>query len=248
MRMIGAITTLAVFVSGTVYGQPEASRQFEVASIKPSKAETASSSGINAGHGRIDAANVTLKRCIMGAYGLGPHQVLGGPDWLDSDRFEITAKAEQPVGVSLLMTMLQALLAERFKLALHHEARPIQAYVLEVKKNGPALEKGDGQGSRTSNGRGDIVATNATMDRFAEILSRQMDLPVVNHTELEGVFNLKLKWTPDNGKPTKVEEGAVPEGPTIYTAIQEQLGLRLRAQKVPVDVIVIDHAEKPSAN
>jgi uncharacterized protein (TIGR03435 family) len=246
--MIRAITTLAVFVSWIVYGQSETGRQFEVASIKPSDAENGNSSSMNTGHGRIDGNNVTLKRCIMGAYGVGPNQVVGGPEWLDSDRFQIAAKAEQPVGDRLLMTMLQALLAERFKLALHHESRPIQAYVMEVNKGGRELEKGDGQGSKTSNGRGDIVAINATMDRFAEILSRQMDLPVVNHTGLEGVFNLKLKWTPDNTKPVKTGEGAMPEGPTIYTAIQEQLGLRLHAQKVPVDVIVIDHVEKPSAN
>jgi uncharacterized protein (TIGR03435 family) len=248
MRIIPAISFLAVFVSGVAQGQSGTAQQFEVASIKPSKAENGNSSGMNTGHGRVDANNVTLKRCIMGAYGVGPNQILGGPEWLDSERFEITAKAEQPVGDRILMTMMQSLLAERFKLALHREAKPIQAYVLEVKKTGPQLEKGDGQGSKTSNGRGDIVAINTTMDRFAEILSRQMDLPVVNRTGLEGMFNLKLKWTPESTKPVKPGESPVPEGPTIYTAVQEQLGLRLHAQKVPVDVLVIDHAEKPSAN
>ena len=233
--MIRAIAGLAVCISGMVCGQ-----QFEVASIKPSSGDPGSSSGFDTAHGRITARNVTLKRSIMGAYGVGPKQIFGGPDWLDSDRFEIIAKAEQPVGDHILMTMLQTLLAERFKLALHREDRPIQAYVLEVSKKGPKLEKGDGQGAKTNNGRGDIDAVNATMDRFAEILSRQMDLPVVNHTGLEGVFNLKLKWTPESAK--------APEGPSIYTAIQEQLGLRLRAGKVPVEVLVIDHVEKPSEN
>ena len=139
----------------------------------------------------------------MGAFAVGPNQIFGGPDWLASDRFEITAKAEQPVGDHILMAMLQTLLTDRFKLAIHREAKPIQAYVLEVSKNGRKLEKGDGHGSRTTNGRGDIVATNATMDRFAEILSRQMDLPVINRTGLDGVFNLKLQWTPLNTTPAK---------------------------------------------
>jgi uncharacterized protein (TIGR03435 family) len=246
--MIPAFAVLAVCVSGAVCGQSAVSQQFEVASIKPSKGPSSLSSGLSTGNGRLTASNVTLKRCIMGAYAVGPNQIFGGPDWLESDRFEITAKAEQPVGDGILMAMLQTLLAERFKLALHREAKPIEAYVLEVSKNGPKLEKGDGHGSKTSNGRGDIVATNATMDRFAEILSRQMDLPVVNHTGLEGVFNLKLQWTLESAKVAKPVEGAVIEGPSIFTAIQEQLGLRLHAQKMPVEVLVIDHVEKPSEN
>jgi uncharacterized protein (TIGR03435 family) len=245
--MLRAIASLAVCVAGMVCGQAAGGQHFEVASIRPSNADPRSS-GMNTGNGRLDAINVTLKRCIMGAYSVGPNQVFGGPDWLDSDRFDITAKVEQPLGDRALMVMLQTLLAERFKLALHREEKPIQAYVLEVAKNGPKLEKGDGQAAKTSNGRGDLVATNATMDRFAEILSRQMDLPVVNHTGLEGVFNVKLQWTPEGSKPAKPLDGAVVEGPSIFTAIQEQLGLRMRAQKVLVEVLVIDHAEKPSEN
>jgi uncharacterized protein (TIGR03435 family) len=244
--MIRAITSLVICISA-LYGQAAVGPQFEVASIKPSSADPRSS-GINTGNGRLTASNVTLKRCIMGAYAVGPNQVLGGPDWLDSDRFEIAAKAEQPVGDHLLMTILQTLLAERFKLVLHRDTKPVQAYVLGVGKNGPKLEKGDGQGAKTDNGRGNLVVTNATMDRFAEILSRQMDLPVVNQTGLEGVFNVKLKWTPENARPAAPAEAPATEGPSIFTAIQEQLGLRLHAQKVPIEVLVIDHAEKPSAN
>lgn len=191
---------------------------------------------------------MTLKRCIKGAYGVGPNQIIGGPDWLDSDRFEITAKAEGPVGDRILMTMLQTLLSERFKLALHREKRSVEVYVLEATKNTTKLEKGDGGGAKTSNGRGDIVATNTTMDRFAEILSRQMDLPVVNHTELEGVFNLRLQWTLESARLAKPSDVPTAEGPSIFTAIQEQLGLRLHAQKVPVEVLIIDHAERPSGN
>jgi uncharacterized protein (TIGR03435 family) len=243
--MLPTLTTLAICVSGAVYAQL-AANQFEVASIRPSNADPGSS-GINSGNGRINGVNVTLKRCIMGAYAVGPNQIFGGPDWMDTDRFEINAKAEQPVGDHTLMIMLQTLMAERFKLVLHREARPIQAYVLEVRKDGPKLEKGDGHGAKTNNGRGDIVATNASMDRFAEILSRQMDLPVVNHTGLEGVFNLRLQWTLESARAAR-PEGAPADGPSVFTAIQEQLGLRLRAAKVPVEVLVIDHAEKPSEN
>jgi len=242
-----ALVLILVGIAAAVHGQPAAGPRFEVASVKTSTADPGSA-GMNTGNGRLTAINVTLKRCIMGAYGVGPNQIFGGPDWLDSDRFEIAAKAEQPVGDRILMTMLQTLLAERFRLALHRETKPIQAYVLEVTKNATKLEKGDGGGATTSNGRGNIVATNAPMDRFAEILSRQMDLPVVNHTGLEGVFNLRLQWTPESVRAAKPPDGALIEGPSVFTAIQEQLGLRLRAQKVPIEVLVIDHAEKPADN
>ena len=245
IRLIALLTCVPVLlVAMPVFSQAPAQKpQFEVVSIKPSKADAGSPSGIDSRNGRIDARNVTLKRCIMGAYGVGPNQIIGGPDWLDTDRFEIIAKAEEPVGVSVLNVMLQVLLADRFKLALHRETRPIDAYVLEVRNDQPKLERGDGKDATTSNGRGGIVATNATMDRFAEILSRQMDRPVINRTALEGLFNVTLKWTPDS---TRRDDAS--EGPSVFTAIQEQLGLRLRAQKVPVEVLVIDSVQKPSEN
>lgn len=165
---IVAAVLLSLTIIIAAQNQPLA---FEVASIKPSQANANGSSGINSRNGRIDASNVTLKRCIMGAYEVGPNQVIGGPDWLDSERFEITAKAEEPVGVSVLNKMLQALLADRFKLVLHRETKQIDAYILETRNEAARLEKGDGKGATTNNGRGNIVAMNATMDRFAEILS-----------------------------------------------------------------------------
>jgi uncharacterized protein (TIGR03435 family) len=193
-------------------------------------------------NGRLTVDNETLKRCIYNAYGVGPNQVVGGPDWLSTDRFNIEAKPEQPVkDDSVAMAMLQTLLAERFKLVAHRETRTISAYVLEVLKNGPKLEKGDGGGASTGNGRGRIEAKNSSMDHFAEVLSRQMELPVLNRTGLDGVFNLKLEWNP------RITDPAA-EGPSVFTAVQDQLGLRLRAQKTPVEVIVVDHAERPSQN
>jgi uncharacterized protein (TIGR03435 family) len=220
-----------------------------VASIKPSSPDPHASSGINSGHGRISASSVTLKRCVIGAYGLGPNEIFGGPGWLDSDRFEIIAKAEEPVGDAALMAMLRTLLAERFKLAVHRETRTIPAYVLEVARKGPKLEKAAGGVSSDASGWAMIDAANTTMDHFAWVLARQMDLPVVNRTGLEGAFNLKLTWTPDSGQPARPGgDSGVPDGPSIFTAIQEQLGLRLRSEKTPVAVLVVDHAEKPSEN
>jgi uncharacterized protein (TIGR03435 family) len=219
---------------------------FDVAAIKPSKPADPGgvSSGVHTGHGRLNANNVTLKRCIMGAYGVGPRQIFGGPDWLDSSRFEIMAKADHPADDDELSEMLKALLADRFKLMLHRETRTTPALVLEVAKNGPKLEKSPG-GESSTNGSGgskgrNLNATNTTMDHFAEVLSRDMELPVLNHTGLEGTFNIKLAWSR--------EENAAEQGPSVFTAVQEQLGLRLRSEKAPVEVIVIDHAEQPSEN
>jgi len=234
--MLRIIAILGVCVS--VLGQ-----QFEVASVKPSSADQGSPSGIRTGNGRLDAHNVTLKRCIIGAYSVGPHQIFGGPDWLDTDRFEILAKTEQPINDdAALMVILQGLLVERFKLALHRETRTIQALVLEVAKSGPKFEKTQAAEATTntsSNKTGiSIAARGADMDAFARILARNTDLPVVNQTGLEGIFNLNLQWTRDSAN----------AGPSIFTALQEQLGLRLRSQKAPVEIIVIEHAEKPSEN
>jgi uncharacterized protein (TIGR03435 family) len=178
--MIRAVVSFAVCVA--VYGQSAAAR-FEVASVRPSHADPSSSSGIKTGHGRLDAKNVTLKRSIIGAYGVGPNQIFGGPDWLNVDRFEI---------VGVFMGMLQTLLAERFKLAIHRETRTIPALVLEVAKTGTKLEKAEGGEHTTNNSPGRIDAQHTTMDYFAGLLARQMDLPVVDHTGLEGTFNLKL--------------------------------------------------------
>jgi uncharacterized protein (TIGR03435 family) len=114
-------------------------QQFEVASIKPSSAATGSTSGIKTGHGRLDAHNVTLKRCIIGAYGVGPHQISGGPAWFGSEHF---AKADQPIDDDAsLMLMLRKLLEERFHLVLHHATKQMPALVLEVAKNGPKMER-----------------------------------------------------------------------------------------------------------
>jgi uncharacterized protein (TIGR03435 family) len=219
---------------------------FDVASVKPASPEEiqAGSSGCKTGHGRATCTNVTLKRCIVGSFHTGPGQIVGGPSWLDSDRFHIDAKAAAPVeDDAVLDAMMKALLAERFHLTLHRETRNLQALVVEVAKNGPKLEKAPGGEAVTDAGNGRLTLKNTTMDGLAERLARVTDLPVVNRTAIDGVFNMKLVWTP---------EGENPKGPgsppSLFTAIQEQLGLRLQSQKAPVEVLVIDHAEKPAEN
>jgi uncharacterized protein (TIGR03435 family) len=236
MRIHGA---LPVLFAAVLSAQPAA--QFEVASIRLTDPdEFRSASGIATGKGRMTAHNVTLKRCIMGAYAVGPNQIFGGPSWLDSERFDIEAKTLDRIDDdAIFMTMLRALLADRFKLAIHRETRSIQAYVLELAKGGPKLEKAADGESITDSGRGRLHAQVVSMRHFAQVLSRQMDLPVVDQTGLVGAFNLKLEWNPDVTRPEA--------GPSIFTAIQD-LGLRLRAAKAPIEVLIVDRAEKPAAN
>lgn len=248
--MVRAAACLITFFLWATYGQAPTDPRFEIASVKLSNSDLHSNSGIKTGNGRLDAENVTLKRCIMGAYGVGPHQISGGPDWLDSERFEISAKADQPINDdAVLMKMLKDLLRERFHLEMHREIRMLPALVLETAKSGPKLEKAEegeaGTNTIGNNASVSITAHNTDMDSFARILARQMDLPVVNQTELKGIFNFKLQWVRDNGR---IGDSAPQEGASIFTAIQEQLGLHLRSQKSPIEVLIIDRAERPSKN
>ena len=148
--------------------------------------------------------------------------------------------------------MLQTLLVERFKLAFHHESKMLPAYALIVDKKGAKIQpvSSDGQ-SGTSSGRGRLAGTKVSMAEFADQLSRQVDRPVQDLTALPGVFNFKLEWTEDN-RPVTPGDGAPAEsalGPSIYVALQEQLGLKLEGRKLPIQILVIDHIERvPTEN
>jgi uncharacterized protein (TIGR03435 family) len=245
-RGIAMTRFAAALFASLAYSQTPAVPRFEVATVKPASPEEiqAGSSGCKTGHGRATCTNVTLKRCIVGSFHTGPGQVVGGPSWIDSGAFHIDAKAADPVeDDAVLDAMMQALLQERFHLAFHRETRNLQALVLEVAKNGPKLEKASGGEAVTDSSHGSLTLKNTTMDGLAERLARVTGLPAVNRTGIDGVFNMKLAWTP---------EGETPKGPgsppSLFTAIQEQLGLRLQSQKAPVKVLVIDHAEKPTEN
>lgn len=229
-------------LAGALCAQP----RFEVASIRPaSEAEQASgSSGVTTGKGRLNAQNVTLRRCIIGAYEVGPNQVVGGPAWLDSARWDIQAKSEAPTDDDvLMMKQFQTLLAERFQLVVRRDTREMRAYILDAAKNGPKLQKSAPGGEFNTNGsHGRIEGTAATLPHLAERLARVLDLPVVDRTGIEGEFDYKLRWTPEGDK-------VGPDSPPgIFTAVQEQLGLKLTGGRAPVAVIVIERAAMPSEN
>jgi len=200
-----------------------------------------------------------LKALIEVAYDLPSNRVLGGPAWLSSDRFDINAKPEGSInvstqdGVAQLRLMLQAMLAERFKVDVHWETKEVPVYALMVDKNGPkmkAVPGGNGEGSATA-GRGTLSGL-APMVRLARELSNFLGRPVLDQTGLQGRFEFKLEWTPDQSPARTAVAGAGSDaglsnddlGASLFTAIQEQLGLRLQSQRGSASVLIVDRAEK----
>ena len=224
--------------------QPAPPPVFDAVAIKPSVEPPGSASGIFESTGRIVARNVTLKRCVRGAFNVPEPQIVGGPKWADQDRYTIEAKATSPAGDRDLMLMLQALLADRFKLMLHREQRTIPGYRLVLAKGGlKAQPSVPGQDSIGRSQRGRIEAQGYTMAQLALKLAELFQQPVLDATGLTGKFDLKLEWTPDSANAP--EPGT---GPSIFTALQEQLGLKLESGRVSAEILVIDSAEKPSEN
>jgi uncharacterized protein (TIGR03435 family) len=219
---------------------------FEVASIKPTRSEGGPSS-IRSSAGRISMENVSLKKATLWAYGIPDDReyALVGPDWLTTQRFDIQAKLPVDTSPDQGRAMTQALLTERFKLALHKETMQLPMYALVVAKSGPKIHAVEDGQTRTSGRLGHFEATKIPMQKFADLLARFMHQQVVDETSLGGVFDFTLEWSPDEMKAESPEVA----GPSIFTALQEQLGLKLEGRKGPVEVLVVDHIEKaPTEN
>jgi uncharacterized protein (TIGR03435 family) len=234
---------------------------FEVATIKPTPPDAKAGRYITMqGTNRFIVKYYTLKLLIAAAYNLSPKVVSGGPAWVDSDHFEIEAETpgdKQPARPEQ-MAMLRSLLADRFKLSFHREPKEFSIYALEVAKDGPKLKESTTPATDPAQlistvypQRIHLPARNATMDDFASLLQRALlDRPVADRTGLTGRYDFDLDWAPDETQ----FGGEVPvapadaQAPPFFTAIQQQLGLRLEAMRGNVDAFVIDHAEPPSAN
>ncbi|HEY3826940.1 MAG TPA: TIGR03435 family protein [Bryobacteraceae bacterium] len=220
---------------------------FEVATIKPAVPDGAGSSGEDGREGRLRVYNVTLKRCVRYAYSIAEDQILGGPKWMDDFRYDIVAKADHPAGEAELLTMLQPLLADRFQLKLHHESRELPGYALIMAKGGIKAQVSDpNRHSGGNGGRGYIDAAASSVSALTIRLSALLGRPVVDMTHETRKFDFHLRWTPDDTQTSA--DSVIPDRPSLFTALQEQLGLKLESRKVPVDVLVVDRAELPSDN
>jgi len=266
--------------------QSDSGATFEVASIRPAAPQTGihqggpamtgrkkSLGGVRSDPGRVTATNITLRQLLQRAYKVRSQQVTG-PSWLDSDRFDIAAKLPEGATNDQVPVMLQNLIIERFKLALHLEKKEMPVYALVVGKNGPKLEKaedgesapGERSGINFNNGSlpgwALITAYRATLSLFADSLTGMMDRPVIDETGMEGKYNfafevaaedlrfLKNPGAEESGA-AKVEGGPAPDstpGPSIFSALQK-IGLKLEPRKAPLDFIVIDKGERvPTEN
>jgi uncharacterized protein (TIGR03435 family) len=228
--------------------QSPAPPSFEVASLKPSPPPPGDTYNANLGsirNGEVALTNATLVDCLKFAYGLVSDEQMAGPDWVKSKnvRFDVLAKGPPATPRDQLLLMLRTLLNERFHLAMHTERRAFAHYAMVVGKNGPKLHEAprDPATSHMVYRYGNLTHNQISMQTLALLLSRQTGEMVLDETGLKGVYELKLEWTPE---PTRGIPDPPENGPSLFTAVQEQLGLKLEARKDAVEVLVIDHADQ----
>jgi len=262
---------------------------FEAASIKPQAPSSDGSIRTMVQfppNGRLTAAGATVKTLICVAYGLSDFQVLGGPNWIGEDRYDVLAtpgsaleeqlqKMKSEDNTQAKRQMLQALLADRFKLTIHHDTKELPIYALVVAKSGSKLQetKPDDANPDAANapahpsnkgrmrmsvdsGSIEMTATGMAMDGLARQLAQQLGSTVRNETGLKGIYDFTLHFTPDDARMDASGAGgsganaslADNGGTSIFAAVQDQLGLKLESKKGSVEVVVVDHVDKPSDN
>ena len=226
--------------------------------------------------GQFTISNITVKKLIQDAWRIKDFQISGGPGWIGSDRFDIAAKPDGAVSVEQFPQMLQSLLVERFRLAIKSDAREMPMYALVVAKSGPKIQAAhesdpnivDLSGAPIPQGgsrprvtiirRGRLTAQGLAMASLANSLADFLGRTVLDKTGLMGMYDIKLEWKPDENQVAMFGAMGVPDGfgapaadwdgPSLFTALEEQLGLKLESQKGPVEIFTIEHVERPSAN
>jgi len=233
-------------------GQVRAPLEFEVASVKPNKANDRIVTIQVGPGGRFMARGYTLKLLIQRAYGVMGFNISGGPGWLDTDRYDVAATAIVPgnLAEAQLQPMLRAMLADRFQLKLHDTTKEMSAYALVVAKGGPKLTASSGpENSDTFRmGGTGITGQGIGMQTFARFVGGKLGLIVVDQTGLQGIYDFKVQWTVEMDNTDARFDMRDAMRPVAFAALQNQLGLKLNAQKVPVRMLVIDTAEKASEN
>jgi uncharacterized protein (TIGR03435 family) len=242
---------LRTIAPASIQAQPAAPglapRSFDVASVKLNRTGGESRRAGTSPGGTFTARNVTLKLLISRAYGVAEAQIEGGPGWIDTETYDVDAKAQTPRRMSReeVRPCLQALLAERFQLAIHNRSKQGEVFSLVTAKNGPRLKEHSGPGDAgisvsSDSGMATITGTNTTMMRLAEYLGAQAERPVIDNTGLKGEYDFRVEWA------TRETSGS--PRPWMFTALQEQLGLKLNATRGIIKMIVVDRAERPLAN
>lgn len=245
--------------AGWANAQAQNNPAFEVASIRPTTPGAQGRGVEYAAGGRFTASGMSLSTLIQEAYGIRGFQTSGGPDWVRSDPYSIAAKAEGEASKAQVRAMVQTLLADRFQLVLRRESKEVNVYTLTVGKTGPKLKEVKLDEDNTTRGMrfggiGRIAGVMATMPQLVVMLSdiklngsAILDRPVLDRTGLTGVYDFKLEWSGEEQSADRTTS-ANPAGPSIFTAMQEQLGLKLESTKAPVEFFVIEKAGKPTEN
>jgi uncharacterized protein (TIGR03435 family) len=246
----GAIVLAGMTIAGAfmpqwiAFAQPSRENSFEVASIKVNASGVDGSIVNFPETGRLTVTNASLKTLIRNAYGIQNDQIVGGPAWLDRDKFDIQAKTSGPIREEQEGPLLLNLLKERFHLSVHRDARELPIYVMTVAPGGPKFKEHIGDSGFQHNSRGPGKAqmdmARVSMHQIAAMIGKQTGRIVDDRTGLRGYYDFTLTWDPD--------QTADSQEPSIFVALQEQLGLNLRAAKGTVPVLVVDRAEKPDAN
>jgi len=248
------LITILICGYAPVFGQSPAP-SFEVASIRPDPYKGQQGRiGIGISGNRLSVEHQGLAALITFAYGVEDFQLSGGPSWvragpMDPDAYQVTAKAEGDTVPTKeqFQQMLQALLADLFQLKLHRETKELPAYELVVSKNGHKLKDATADpDAHTLWTSGRVVekysGKKVPMTELAFLLKTQTGRPVVDKTGLTGKYDFELQWAPGDAPATDAP------APSIFTAVQEQLGLKLESTKAPFEILIIDHAEKPTEN
>jgi uncharacterized protein (TIGR03435 family) len=277
-RLLIALFVLVTAVIGQAQSPPDP--QFEVASIKLNTSGTRAVS-IGASSPRVfKAENVWLRFLIETAWNVKDYQLSGGPDWATSNRYDIDARTDTDASFEQMRPMLQALLKDRFQLALHRESKDLPVYALVAAKGGIKLKVSAKENCITRDPNAPPSAPTPgqtylsfcgglatsprslsgiaiSMEQLTTALSNTMQRTVIDQTGFSGPFDVHLEWTEDQSTPGFYAPGLAPavsalpangSGPTVFTVLQEQLGLKLESAKGPVTILVIDHAVRPSAN
>lgn len=232
--------------AGALWGQP---KEFEVASIHPSPPQDPGhmSIGMSIDKGLMRASGMTAKFLIEQAYDVRDFQVTGGPSWIGSQQYDINAKIDGDPTDEQMRTMMQSLLADRFQLQVHRDKKEMPCYALVVAKGGSKLKapepdaEGKHKDGNMSMSRGSFNGQGLPVKAIAHAVEQVLGRAVIDRTGLTGKFDFKLEWTPDEAR----TDG---EGASIFTALQEQLGLKLESTRAPVDIVVVDRLEKPTEN
>ena len=222
---------------------------FDAASIKLNNSGPGPSS-MRVTPGHVSMQNVSLRKILLNAYSIPDDREYAviGPDWLANEHLDMEAAFPADTQIPQLRLMLQTFLTDRFKLTAHKETRQLPNYTLVVAKGGAKITPAEAGQGQTSGANGKFTATKISMGHFADLLARQTGFPVTDQTGLAGVYTFTLQWDPAAGLNVGPSDTA-PAGPSIFTAIEEQLGLHLASGKASAEVVVIDQIEKmPTAN